>query len=295
MKTLKKILILSLLLVLSLGPTRAFADVGPKPSVNIEIENLPADRDFYITLLAKEESTGPYSVGNHLSAHNEDELRPGYEKFKEIKDRDGYNFLAYLEKHRGPGRFSWSYYPPKDFKVAIYDPEKDLVLISEPIKAYAFNSNFEMDYVDFDLRDQVYYFEDQMTLKKASNYPGEIKAFALRLALTIVIEYLVALIFFRPTAYQRNLIIKTNVLTQGLLNLAISFILYYLGFLAFFLIFIPLELIVFIIEGIIYKIKLNQDLPANKKPTPAYLYAFLANLASGLGGYYLVRYLTFFS
>ena len=295
MKKLKKILILSLLIVISLGPTKAFADVGPKPSVNIEIENLPADRDFYITLLAKEESTGPYSVGNDLSAHNEYDLRQGYEKFKEIKDKDGYNFLAYLERHRGPGTFSWSYYPPKDFKVAIYDPEKNLFLISEPIKAYAFNSNFKMAYKDLDLRDQVYYFEDQMTLEKDADYLGEVKAFALRLALTIVIEYLVALIFFRPTAYQRKLIIKTNVLTQGLLNLGISFILYYLVFLAFFLIFIPLELIVFIAEGMIYKKKLNKNLPAGKKEVPAYLYAFLANLASGLGGYYLVRYLTFFS
>lgn len=295
MKTLKKILILSLLLIFSLGPTKAFADAGPKPTVNIEINNLPADRDFYITLLAKEESTGPYSVGRDLSAHNEDELRPGYEKFKEIKDKDGYNFLAYLEKHRGPGTFSWSYYPPKDFKVAIYDPEKNLFLISESIKAYAFNSNFKMDYKDLDLRDQVYYIEDQMTLEKNTDYLGEVKAFALRLALTIVIEYLVALIFFRPTAYQRNLIIKTNILTQGLLNLGISFILYYLGFLAFFLILLPLELVVFIIEGIIYKKKLNKNLPAGKKKAPAYLYAFLANLASGLGGYYLVRYLTFFS
>lgn len=295
MKKLKKILILSLLLIFSLGPTKAFADVGPKPSVNIEINNLPSDRDFYITLLAKEESTGPYSVGKHLSTHNEDELLPGYEKFKEIKDKDGYNFLAYLEKHRGPGRFSWFYYPPKDFKVAIYDPEKNLVMISEPAQAYAFNSNFKMEYIDFDFSDKVYYFENQIPLEKVTDYPGEIKAFALRLTLTIAIEYLVALVFFRPTAYQRKLIIKTNVLTQGLLNLGISFILYYLGFLAFFLIFIPLELIVFIIEGMIYKKKLNKDLPAGKKEAPAYLYAFLANLASGLGGYYLVRYLTFFS
>ncbi|MDO5028900.1 MAG: hypothetical protein Q4E36_06500 [Bacillota bacterium] len=288
MKKLRMTLLICLLLLLGLNPSKAYADVGPKPSVTIDIKNLRPGHPVYVTLLAKEESTGPYSLGHELPDHKID-LKEGFEKFKSLEDKDGYNFLGYLEKLDGPGSFSWSYRPPEDFKIAIYNPELNSVLISQPMSRYAFNSNYEMTYSPMGLEDQVFYFDYELQVTKVIDYLGQVRAFALRLLLTILIEYGLAILIFRPTAYQSKLIIKTNIFTQVLLNLGISLLLYFYGFLAFFLVFIPMEILVFVVEAGIYKKKLNQDLPGEKKAAPAVLYALVANLASAGAGYFLVR------
>lgn len=294
MKNKKSLSVLIILLLLIFTPNTAMADMGPKPLVNIKVNNLEKDQEVYITLLSKEESTGPFSKDTELQSH-EDYLEDGFNKFKSIEDRDGYYFLGNLDLLKGNGTYSWSYYPPENFKIALYFPDQNLILISKPYSRYAFNSNFKLNYKDLDLKDEVYYFDNEIDVTKYREINKEIKSFLLRLVLTIIIEYLVALAMFRPTKYQTELIIKTNVLTQILLNLAISLILYFYGFLAFFITFIPCEIAVFIIEGVIYKKRLNQNLPENKKPAMPMLYAFIANLLSAGAGYYLVRYFEFFN
>lgn len=294
MKTRKNLTLLIILMLLVFIPNTSNADMGPKPSVNIKVNNLKEKQEVYITLLSKEESTGPFSKDTELESY-EEHLKDGFEKFKSIEDKDGYYFLGNLDLLKGDGTYSWSYYPPQDFKIALYFPEQNLVLISKPYSRYAFNSNFNLNYKDMDLKDEVYYFDNEIRITKYRNINKEIYSFLLRLVLTIIIEYLVALAMFRPTKYQTKLIIKTNVFTQVLLNLAISLILYFYGFIAFFIIFIPLEIAVFIIEGVIYKKRLNQNLPENKKPAMPMLYAFIANLISAGAGYYLVRYFEFFN
>lgn len=294
MKNKKSLSVLIILLLVIFAPNTAMADMGPKPSVNIKLNNLKKDQEVYITLLSKEESTGPFSKDTELQNH-EDYLEDGFNKFKSIEDKDGYYFLGNLDLLKGNGIYSWSYYPPENFKIALYFPDENLVLISKPYSRYAFNSNFKLNYNDLDLKDGVYYFDNEIEVTKYREINKEIKSFLLRLVLTIIIEYLVALAMFRPTKYQTELIIKINVLTQILLNLTISLILYFYGFLAFFIIFIPCEIAVFIIEGVIYKKRLNQNLPENKTPAMPMLYSFLANLLSAGAGYYLVRYFEFFN
>ncbi|MEJ8752667.1 hypothetical protein WKS98_08575 [Lagierella sp. ICN-221743] len=294
MKKRKSLTILMLLMLLVFMPSTSMADMGPKPSVNIKVNNLKENQEVYITLLSKEESTGPFSKDKELQSH-EDYLEDGFNKFKSIEDKDGYYFLGNLDLLKGNDTYSWSYYPPENFKIALYFPEQNLVLISKPYSRYAFNSNFKLNYKDMDLKDEVYYFDNEISITKVRDINKEIKSFLLRLVLTIIIEYLVALMMFTPTKYQTKLIIKTNIFTQVLLNLAISLILYFYGFLAFAIIFIPCEIFVFIIEGVIYKKRLNQNLPENKKPAMPMLYAFIANLISAGAGYYLVRYFEFFN
>lgn len=282
---------LTTLLIFTIFISSAYADVGPKPSVNIEIKGLEEGKTYYVTLLSKDESTGPYRLGKELS----DELcRPGYEKFTGLKDKDGYYFISYLEKLKGPGTFSWSYYPPYDFKIAIYNVENNSVLISDPMSRYAFNSNYKMDYSDLGVKDDAYYFGSELNISKAPNVSRELSSFVLRVILTILIEYVVALIIFRPTKAQTKLIIETNIFTQIILNLAISLLLYFYGFMFYFLTLIPLEIFVFAVEAVIYKKKINIDLPVGKKPAPAILYSLIANIASAAIGYVLVRNFVFF-
>lgn len=286
----RRLKLLVILIIFTIFIRSAYADIGPKPSVNIEIKGLEEGKTYYVTLLSKDESTGPYRVGNELR----DELcRPGYEKFTELKDMDGYYFISYLEKLMGPGTFSWSYYPPYDFKIAIYNVENNSVLISDPMSRYAFNSNYKMDYSDLGMTDDVYYFGSEINISKAPNVEREFLSFVLRVILTILIEYVVALIMFRPTKAQTKLIIKTNIFTQIILNLAITLLLYFYGFMSYFLTLIPLEIFVFAVEAAIYRKKINIDLPKGKKPAPAIMYSLIANIASAALGYVLVRNFVF--
>lgn len=287
----KGLKLLTILLIFIIFIRSAYADVGPKPSVNIEIKGLEEGKTYYVTLLSKNESTGPYRLGKELS---DEDCRPGYEKFTELKDKDGYYFISYLEKLKGPGTFSWSYYPPYDFKIAIYNEENNSVLISDPMSRYAFNSNYKMDYSDLGVKDDVRYFGSELNISKAPNVSKELSSFVLRVILTILIEYVVAFIIFRPTKAQTKLIIKTNIFTQIILNLAISLLLYFYGFMSYFLTLIPLEIFVFAVEAAIYRKKLNIDLPKGKKPVPAILYSLIANIASAALGYVLVRNFVFF-
>ena len=284
-----KLLTISIILTIFIGS--AYADVGPKPSVNIDIKGLEEGKTYYVTLLSKVESTGPYSAGNEL---RDEDCRPGYEKFTELKDKDGYYFISYLEKLKGPGTFSWSYYPPYEFKIAIYNEENNSVLISDPMSRYAFNSNFKMDYSDLGVKEDTYYFGSELNISKSPNVSRELSSFALRVILTILIEYVVALIIFRPTKAQTKLIIETNIFTQIILNVAISLLLYFYGFMSYFLTLIPLEIFVFAVEAAIYRKKLNVDLPVGKKPAPAIFYSLIANIASASLGYVLVRNFVFF-
>lgn len=287
----KGLKLLTILLIFTIFIRSAYADVGPKPSVNIEIKGLEEGKTYYVTLLSKDESTGPYRLGKELS---DEDCRPGYEKFTGLKDKDGYYFISYLEKLTGPGTFSWSYYPPYEFKIAIYNEENNSVLISDPMSRYVFNSNFKLDYSDMGVKDDTYYFGSELNISKAPNVSKELSSFVLRVILTILIEYVVALIIFRPTKAQTKLIIKTNIFTQIILNLAISLLLYFYGFMSYFLTLIPLEIFVFAVEAAIYRKKLNIDLPKGKKPVPAIFYSLIANIASAALGYVLVRNFVFF-
>lgn len=287
----KGLKLLTILLIFTIFIRSAYADVGPKPSVNIEIKGLEEGKTYYVTLLSKDESTGPYRLGKELS---DEDCRPGYEKFTGLKDKDGYYFISYLEKLTGPGTFSWSYYPPYEFKIAIYNEENNSVLISDPMSRYVFNSNFKLDYSDMGVKDDTYYFGSELNISKAPNVSKELSSFVLRVILTILIEYVVALIIFRPTKAQTKLIIKTNIFTQIILNLAISLLLYFYGFMFYFLTLIPLEIFVFAVEAVIYRKKINMDLPKGKKPVPAIFYSLIANIASAALGYVLVRNFVFF-
>lgn len=49
-----------LVFLLFVFPVVVFADMGPKPSIDIMFENL--NQRIYVTLLSEDKSTGPYSV-----------------------------------------------------------------------------------------------------------------------------------------------------------------------------------------------------------------------------------------
>ncbi len=264
--------VLTALLFCVLLTTTAFADMGPKPSVQISIDGL-AGRECYATLLSREKSTGPYSAshldGSYLTGAEKD----AYSAFSNYEDPDGLWFLGQVFSAAG-GSFTWGYYPPDEFRVLLYFPDTGELAAGELLSCYAFDSCYRGTYVPGSggAAGSLSGFD------RTNGFQKQILPFLARLALTILIELLIAGLFGYWNRHALRVILWTNLTTQILLNLVLALFVYYCGSAGFFLIplYLILELIVFAAEAAVYKHELAGGHPV--------LYALAANAASFLAG-----------
>ncbi len=276
----RKIVVLFLLaLVLSL-PARA--DMGPKPSVRITLPGLPEEA-CYGTLLSLHPSTGPASAWDGTPERRYAEDAGGeeiWEKFVQYQDADGYYFLQRWWDCAESGRLDWTYYPPSSFKILLYFPESDRFCVSPVYERYAFDSYFTAD-----LSQQA---SGRLTARPSYDYTWETVSLLARILLTIAVELAIAL----PFGYRRHglaFIAAVNAVTQVGLNVALNLINYYSGPLTYALCLIPLELAVFLAEGIAYAAVLARRFPRPHARRRALLYALAANAASFALGLAIAR------
>lgn len=259
--------LLAMLLMFALLPACALADTGPKPYTSIKFAGFDGER-YFVTLLAEDERYGPWGVDNEYADYMGDKAI--WEKFSAYSDPDGFFFWGEYEECTETDSFKWSYYPPETFKILIYFPESDSFTAVPGIhERFAFASFFNVD--------------GELNVTTSYEMSMQLWQLLLRIVLTIGIEILVALWFGFRAKKQLITITVTNVITQVLLNVAL-FVLYlkrgawaYIGW------FIPLELAVFVIEAVTYKILLPRYSETEKEQRPV-LYAFVANLLSMLLG-----------
>lgn len=262
---------LFLMIISLLVPCTAYADMGPKPSVVIHFSGLE-DEKYYVTLISQDESTGPYSYGNPYYDWMGEEWV--FNKFSSYEMPDGYYFLSYMEDCSDDDTFEWGYYPPQEFRILLYFPEHDTFLEVEGDYArYAFDSYFSVE-VDTPTPDseiiavQDYYF----TL--------EITSLIARIIATIVIEILIALLFFYRDRKSLLIISVTNIVTQIVLNVLLNIFNFKSGPWAFTSNYVWMELVVFGIEAFLFcRLLPRSDSDAEKNKT-ALCYAFIANLVS---------------
>ncbi|MEL7622235.1 MAG: hypothetical protein AAGU12_01485 [Clostridiales bacterium] len=273
------------LAILLMFPLAARADMGPKPSVVIDFAGL-AGEHYYATLLSPTSSTGPHSAlsrsGDGYTRYQEgDEDYHIFLKFAEYQDEDGFYFLQFFQDCSQSQQFRWTYYPPQEFKILLYVPERDQFLVSGEIyQRYAFDSYFTADVSPGDPAGSFQGEAAAITAIKSYDYTDETLSLLARILLTMAIELAIALIFgFREKRLFR-FIILVNAVTQIGLNLTLNLINYYSGHMMFAISYLPLEIAVFIAEGLLY----NRYLPRYSKeeiaPWRPWTYALAANAAS---------------
>lgn len=278
------------LLIVSMLPLSASADIGPKPSITVTVEGVEADTVYYATLLSSEQSNGPLSVYNEgdTTPYDEDPVR--YEvlqKFAQYRDVDGYCFLPQFWVCQGEDTFVWGYYPPDPFKVLLYFPAEERFVVSQSYTAYAFDSYYtiRMKYGSLPA--------DGLPIAAEESYDhsGEALNFTVRFLLTIVLEMAVALIFGLRERKQLLFIGAVNVLTQVLLNLALNFSAYYNGEWAATWTYVLLEVCICVGEALLYVYLLPRFSQKRAGVGRAVGYAVVANtfsFAAGLGLAHLV-------
>ena len=295
------LLLLCAVFFLLIFPLTASADTGPKPSVKVTFNGL-GDELCYATLLSKTDSTGPASVWDRIeenARHNENESYSyaeldykTWKAFVDYKDVDGFYFLQTGWKINETKSLDWAYYPPEVFKILLYFPESNTFAVSKIYERYAFDSYFTVDMsgsviaaVDRpEYSEAEPYNEISITAEKDYNTKREILFFALRIALTVVIETAVALLFGYIAKKQLLLIVGVNAVTQLILNIMLNTVCLNSGYSEYIVTYILLELAVFVTEAVIYSAFLNKLSDKPKKRGIAVIYALVANACSFAAG-----------
>ena len=284
--------LLTMLLCLFCFPGVVFADIGPKPSVEVAFEGM--EGSWYVTLLSESSSTGPYSVsddsmspGHWLAAQGNDALE-AWKAFRDYVDPDGYYFIEYFTPASESEPFRWTYYPPKRFKVLIWFPEDGSYAVTGILERYAFDSYFT---ADISQMEAVTGAESTPVFQVSKSYPygWEVLSLVARIIGTILIEMLVALFFF-PLGEKKvwRLILVVNLATQTLLNLLLNLSNYAEGPWMFVFQYIWMELVVFGLEAVVYSVWLHRRRPETRHWVGP-VYALVANAASFGIGLFLAR------
>ena len=273
-----------LILMAALG-IYAFADFGPKPSVVVEFENA-GDQEYYVTLVAKEDKLGsPYSRVTAEDQPETDDIAI-WNRLVAYEDPDGMVFAGNVQKLTGDGAYVWGYYPPSEFRVLVYFPDTDsFVESSEILEQYAFDSYYQMDFNDLpeNWNDAV----AAIPVTRKYNLLWQITAFLLRLAVTVAVECLLAVLFGFKGKRQMLLVLAVNCATQLAMNLLILdesvglFVFYVLQYAL-------IEVGVILAEGLVYCLALPKlATPEQNRNIHPIAFAFFGNVASFSLGFLL--------
>lgn len=289
----KRIVLLSMLFAISTNlwnQVEVKADMGPKPSVVVRFTGLE-DTTYYVTLLSETSEIGPHNALLSQNGHRRyvegDELYEVSNKFIAYQDRDGFYYLQYLQKCYDNETFTWGYYPPDQFKILIYIPDRDLFIESNEIfERYAFDSYYHANVMIVDSHMEAAVSE--MEVRRSYNLLVEFGRLCARSVLTIMIEFAIALFFFTLTRKDRKVILVTNLMTQCLLNLFANLILVKMGYFIYIIFYCLIEIVIIVVEAFIYQKYLSNRRHGLKcgsvRPV---LYAIVANVTTAWLGVYL--------
>ena len=263
----------------------AFADFGPKPSVVVEFE-CAGDREYYVTLVAKEEKLGGPYHRITVDGQPEEVNLAVWNRLVGYEDPDGLVFAGGLQKLTGDGTYVWGYYPPSEFRVLVCFPDTGYVVTSEEILSqYAFDSYYQMDFAD--LPENWNSAVGTVPVTRKYNVLWQVTAFLLRLAVTVAVECLLAVLFGFTGKRQLLLVVAVNCISQLALNLLILdesvglFVFYVLQYAL-------IEVGVILAEGLVYCLALPKlATPEQNRKIHPIAYAVIGNMASFSLGYLL--------
>ena len=216
----KNIIIFLLVIVLLLGSSCiAFADMGPKPSIIVNVHGM--EGQYYATILSDSDRIGPWYAGNSfddMKGWGDNYTKEAWDIFKAYQDSDNFYFVGFMDVCIGEDSFSWTYMRPEVFKILLYDCSSKTYYCSEIIESYAFDSEYDVtcsNVADGSVAG--------LNVSKTHNTSEKLLALAFRIVATILIELVVAFLFNIRAKNQIGCICLVNLVTQILLNLILSY------------------------------------------------------------------------
>ncbi len=265
------IVLMMALLLTNLVGIPAYADIGPKPLINIKVENPPSD-NCIATLLGPVEAWGPHRLDADSEKSHKGEDLDAFVAFREYADQDDFYFWGEIFSVKN-GEFTFGYWPPESFKVLIYDPTDGRLYVSSEQEQYAFDSYFIANIVP-----------DGTINVRQSGVRINILGFLSRVILTCIIELWIAVLFGYKIKKELLIIAITNLVTQVILNILCYWEIHFdqEGDFLWSIRIFPYELLVFLIEAAVYILGLRSH---SKKRAVGY--ALTANLVTLFLGFIL--------
>lgn len=245
----------------------AFADMGPKPSLDIIGTNMPDDICYMDLLIDESLEYADFTVDknnydeymiNLLLDYKDDEWRPAMvtgtsvplfgDVLCEVKDGECHMKYSYMGV-------------PNHFKIIVVTKSNEVV-ISNVVHRKAFQSK-----VNFDFK--------KGSARESFIVPLYLKQFMITLSATIIIEAIILLIFGFSLKMNFKPFIIINLITQLLLTLIVISNMIFNGTLAALIAYFPFEIVILIIEGSLF----SRFLLEHKK-WRRITYAVVANIVS---------------
>ncbi|MBS5938031.1 hypothetical protein [Clostridium sp.] len=261
------------------------ADMGPKPELQIIVENPPKE-EYYLDLLVDYEVNNGYTWLDEED-YNQDKIKV----FKEF--RDGKWRPALLTKTRGPMNgelvgerdgntviHDFGYTLPQSFKIAILDSNNNIT-VSDEITLRYFRTIIKYDYVSKKISFETE--SSEMGLVRGNIIEMlSLKGLMLTIILTLIVEGIILLLFKFNIKENIKPFILINLLTQILLNIFLTLVVNKNDFGAFTFTLIILEFFITVIESFLFSKLLKGHTPKRRV-----VFSIVANIISFLSGYIL--------
>lgn len=283
----KKILFLFFIICLSfLLSIPASADMGPKPKLTVIVRN-PPEGEYYLDLLVNYD----LPLCKNLTEYKESLDQEKLSILEEYKQNGWYSALVHGtrlklwgkltgEKTDGVMKHTFGYFgTPDEYKIIIITPDHKIIT-TRLIEKKSYVSTVYYDYKTGEIT-------EAHGLTLALTYGRQ---FLMSLLPTLILESIVLLLFRFRTAHTLKVFFFTNVFTQILLTVTMSTLLLLFGIYACCVLLYAAEIIVTVIEALIYTFRLREG---TKRKRVAY--AITANIVSSLAMFPLMylEYLLF--
>ena len=276
------LILLFILFVSFLFPPIAKADIGPKPSLKVIVKNPPTG-SYYLDLLIDYEVSYPYSyideedvddinMYNILKNYNVDGWRPALVTgtkvplFGKITGKRENDTMIHTFSYLGV---------PDRFKVIIVEESGEISISNNIIERKAFDSTVYFDYAT-------------KSLRETSTLLAYIKQFLITYPATLIVEGLILLLFGLSLKRNWKAFMLVNLITQTLLTLTVFTGMYFQGSMAGFFYYIPIEILIVIVELRLFKKYLVGHSQLRKKA-----FAIVANIISFIIGIVALIYVPY--
>ncbi len=282
----KKIILFVLTLtVVLLSALPMSADMGPKPSITIYVENAP-DETYYLDLLIEQEEPN-----NRMSQEEIDSYDP--EMLAALRDYNENGLRAALsygsavpifgkitgEQVDGKTVHTFSYFGIPDTVKVIAVTQSGDIYVSDSYEKTEYQAEYTLDFQTFSL------------VSTGNPFVRLISQFASTFIPTLIIEFLILLLF--GFSVKKNIIsfVSANFATQ--IFLTFIYAIYYPSAGVFFINFaiLPIvELLLIAVESVVYCLTFK-----DKSKIKRVVYAVVANLCSWIGYSALTAFIPFVS
>ncbi len=255
MKHPKPFVLLWLALALLLTPATALADYGPHGRATVVFHGLEQE-EYWATLLSTQDifpNGYIYQDGGTKKIDEADSSGQVWEKFQAYQDLDGYQFLQFYEDCSDSDSLEWSYYPPPNFKILLYLPEKDsYVLCGDTYSSVLLGCTYSVTVNTRAIKPHTTVTNATVVTRQYDSLWQGLR-FAFRCFVTILLELWVAAQFGYTLFHQRRVIVRTNIATQLALNILLNFAFSRLNFLMFLALYALLECGIVAVEAWVYQ------------------------------------------